>query len=205
MPSTTFFHLPAEKRERLLAAARAEFVRVPYEDASINRMIREAGIPRASFYMYFTDKEDLFRYLMESYGQRLVEQVEEWLERDGGDLFQAFLDLFDYLQANRASDGFREMADILRRNQRLQPGLILNRQGPCAIVERLRDKIDLSRLDLRSETDLFHLLISAVAGTMLTAEQDGGLEQARARLVRILGILQRGVAAKQAAPGRGQQ
>lgn len=92
MPSTTFFHLPAEKRERLLAAARAEFVRVPYEDASINRMIREAGIPRGSFYMYFTDKEDLFRYLMESYGQRLVEQVEEWLERDGGDLFQAFLE-----------------------------------------------------------------------------------------------------------------
>lgn len=181
---------------------------MPYEDASINRMIREAGIPRGSFYMYFTDKEDLFRYLMESYGQQLVEQVEEWLDRDGGDLFQAFLDLFDYLQANRASDGFREMADILRRNQRLQPGLILNRQGPCAIVERLRDKIDLSRLDLRSETDLpdlFHLLISAVAGTMLTAEQDGGLEQARARLVRILGILQRGVAAKQAAPGRGQQ
>ena len=77
MPSTTFFHLPAEKRERLLAAARAEFVRVPYEDASINRMIREAGIPRGSFYMYFTDKEDLFHYLMESYGQQLVEQVED--------------------------------------------------------------------------------------------------------------------------------
>lgn len=208
MPSMTFFHLPAEKRERLLAAARAEFVRVPYEDASINRMIREAGIPRGSFYMYFTDKEDLFRYLMESYGQQLVEQVEEWLDRDGGDLFQAFLDLFDYLQANRNSNGFREMAAILRRNQRLQPGLILNRQGPCAIVDRLRDKIDLSRLDLRSETDLpdlFHLLISAVAGTMLTAEQDGGLEQARARLIRILGILQRGVAAKEAVPGRGQQ
>ena len=102
MPSTTFFHLPAEKRERLLAAARAEFVRV---------------IPRGSFYMYFTDKEDLFRYLMESYGQQLVEQVEEWLDRDGGDLFQAFLDLFDYLQANRNSDDFREMAAILRRNQ----------------------------------------------------------------------------------------
>ena len=150
------------------------------------------------------DRETMYAY-EHAFSDR---EVEEWLERDGGDLFQAFLDLFDYLQANRASDGFREMADILRRNQRLQPGLILNRQGPCAIVERLRDKIDLSRLDLRSETDLpdlFHLLISAVAGTMLTAEQDGGLEQARARLVRILGILQRGVAAKQAAPGRGQQ
>ena len=56
MPSTTFYNLPAEKRERLLSAARAEFARAPYEEASVNRMIRAAGIPRGSFYMYFTDK-----------------------------------------------------------------------------------------------------------------------------------------------------
>ena len=49
MPSSTFFNLPAEKRERLLAAARAEFARAPYEDASVNRIIRAAGIPRGSF------------------------------------------------------------------------------------------------------------------------------------------------------------
>lgn len=56
MPSKTFFHLPAEKRERLLLAAEEEFARVPYAEASINRMIRAAGIPRGSFYMYFRDK-----------------------------------------------------------------------------------------------------------------------------------------------------
>ena len=49
MPSKTFFHLPAEKRERLLLAAEEEFARVPYAEASINRMIRAAGIPRGSF------------------------------------------------------------------------------------------------------------------------------------------------------------
>lgn len=31
MPSATFYNLPAEKRERLLRAAREEFSRVPYE------------------------------------------------------------------------------------------------------------------------------------------------------------------------------
>ena len=64
MPSKTFFHLPAEKRERLLLAAEEEFARVPYAEASINRMIRAAGIPRGSFYMYFRDKEELFHYLL---------------------------------------------------------------------------------------------------------------------------------------------
>ena len=68
MPSATFYNLPAEKRERLLRAAREEFSRVPYESASVNRIIRSAGIPRGSFYMYFTDKEELFGHLMDSYG-----------------------------------------------------------------------------------------------------------------------------------------
>ena len=68
MPSKTFFHLPAEKRERLLLAAEGEVARVPYAEASINRMIRAAGIPRGSFYMYFRDKEELFHYLLKPSG-----------------------------------------------------------------------------------------------------------------------------------------
>ena len=67
MPSATFYNLPEEKRERLLRAAREEFSRVPYESASVNRIIQSAGIPRGSFYMYFTDKEELFGHLMDSY------------------------------------------------------------------------------------------------------------------------------------------
>ena len=79
MPSDTFFHLPAEKRERLLAAARGEFARAAYEDASINRIIRQAGIPRGSFYMYFTDKEELFRYLLHLWVGVGLEQVVEYV------------------------------------------------------------------------------------------------------------------------------
>ena len=48
MPSTTFYNLPEEKRERLLAAARAEFARTSYAEASVNRIIQAAGIPRGS-------------------------------------------------------------------------------------------------------------------------------------------------------------
>ena len=68
MPSATFYNLPEEKRERLLRAAREEFSRVPYESASVNRIIQSAGIPRGSFYMYFTDKEELFGHLWRTAG-----------------------------------------------------------------------------------------------------------------------------------------
>lgn len=58
MPSATFFNLPPAKREKLLAAARAEFVRAPFAQASVNRIIHGAGIPRGSFYMYFATKRN---------------------------------------------------------------------------------------------------------------------------------------------------
>ena len=67
MSSSTFLNLPAEKQEKLLEAATREFSHKPFNEASINQIIKEAGIPRGSFYMYFQDKEDLFRYLLKGY------------------------------------------------------------------------------------------------------------------------------------------
>lgn len=60
MIHTTFELLPKEKRNRILQAARAEFLRYPYEKTSINRILAEAEVPKGSFYQYFDDKADLF-------------------------------------------------------------------------------------------------------------------------------------------------
>ena len=199
MPSTTFYNLPAEKRERLLAAARAEFARVPYEEASVNRMIRAAGIPRGSFYMYFTDKEELFRYLMETYGSMLEDWLGELLERNGGDLFATFLELFDHIQSNGQNRSVQELEAILHLNRQRMPGLLMGRGGAGAILDRLRDRVDLSRLDLRTETDLcdiFQLLVSALTGALVAGEARGNAAEQRARLARVFGILQRGAAVK---------
>ena len=56
----TFDRLAEEKKERILQAARAEFLRNPYEKSSINRILADAEIPKGSFYQYFDDKSDLF-------------------------------------------------------------------------------------------------------------------------------------------------
>ena len=60
MIHTTFENLPEEKKNRILRAARAEFLRYPYEKTSINRILAEAEVPKGSFYQYFDDKADLF-------------------------------------------------------------------------------------------------------------------------------------------------
>ena len=87
MPSDTFFRLPEEKREKLIAAAREEFAHTPYEAVSINRIIRQAKIPRGSFYMYFEGKEALFRYVLTLYIEQISETVVAELEHRKGDIF----------------------------------------------------------------------------------------------------------------------
>ena len=188
---------------RLLSAARAEFARTSYAEASVNRIIQAAGIPRGSFYMYFADKEELFRYLMERYGDMLVERFASLLDLEGGDLFAAFLDLYDEIASRLGGGPCRELAEIIRRNRQMQPGALLAQPGPEAVLDRLRSRLDLSRLDLRSQedlTNLFHLLVFCLAGALRAVEREG-IAAARDHLARALDLLRRGAAAKERSAG----
>ncbi|MGX7091667.1 TetR family transcriptional regulator [Hutsoniella sourekii] len=64
MPTQTFFNLAEDKKTRLLAVARHEFEQVPFWEASIARIVRQADISRGSFYQYFANLEDLYFYLI---------------------------------------------------------------------------------------------------------------------------------------------
>jgi len=65
MPKQTFFNLPAFKRQRLVDLALGEFAEHGPTAASISRIVAQAGIAKGSLYQYFTDKQDLFLYLVD--------------------------------------------------------------------------------------------------------------------------------------------
>ena len=92
MPSDTFLRLNEDKKKKLLDASFKEFSLNNFNDASINRIIKEAGISRGSFYMYFIDKKDLYFYLLEQYGEILVNNMKRDLIKNKGDLFKMFQD-----------------------------------------------------------------------------------------------------------------
>lgn len=73
MPTPTYYNLPVEKQNRILDAAIDEFSRYHFAGASINRMIKAAGIPRGSFYQYFKDKEDLYIFIIQKIGKEKLE------------------------------------------------------------------------------------------------------------------------------------
>lgn len=65
MPKQTFLNLPVEKRQTVVAAAVDEFAEHGFKSASINRIVANSGISKGSFYQYFDDKLDAFKYLMD--------------------------------------------------------------------------------------------------------------------------------------------
>lgn len=90
MPSNTFFRLEKEKQDKILAASKKEFSKVPLGEASIANIVKEAGIPRGSFYQYFTGKEDVFFYLFEEVKKKLEDSFIFYLGKTNGDLFETF-------------------------------------------------------------------------------------------------------------------
>ncbi len=103
MPTQTFTNLPAEKRIRIIQAAKEEFSQYSFYEASINRIIKESNIPRGSFYRYFENKEDLFLYLLDEYKSDLFKQISSMIDNRKGDLFTLHLLLFDYI-TNKAME-----------------------------------------------------------------------------------------------------
>ncbi|SEP39614.1 TetR/AcrR family transcriptional regulator [Propionispora vibrioides] len=65
MPKDTFYNLSDEKQQKIFDAAVREFSSRRFSEASINQIVKTAGIPRGSFYQYFSGKEDIFGYMFE--------------------------------------------------------------------------------------------------------------------------------------------
>ena len=65
MPTKTFANLDPEKSKRIIQAALDEFADKQFGQVNISDIIKQAKIPRGSFYQYFVDKEDLYLYIID--------------------------------------------------------------------------------------------------------------------------------------------
>jgi TetR/AcrR family transcriptional regulator len=66
-----------DRRKELLDAALNEFISKSYEEASLNNIIKNAGISKGTFYYHFQDKQALYLSLMQS----TVDAKMEFLDR----------------------------------------------------------------------------------------------------------------------------
>ncbi|MGS0972825.1 MAG: TetR/AcrR family transcriptional regulator [Candidatus Izemoplasmataceae bacterium] len=80
MPTSTFNNLNKAKQKRIFQAALDEFARADYEHAKLSHIIKQANIPRGSFYQYFEDKYDLYSYLINQIGQDKLSYMSDTLK-----------------------------------------------------------------------------------------------------------------------------
>ncbi|MDD2921631.1 MAG: TetR/AcrR family transcriptional regulator [Anaerolineales bacterium] len=92
MPKQTFLNLLEEKRQTIVNAAVDEFAAYGYESASINRIVANSGISKGSFYQYFEDKMDVFKYLMDVLANEKMEFFKEKRPPNGN------MDTFEYFR-----------------------------------------------------------------------------------------------------------
>lgn len=86
-----FQKLPGEKKQRIIRAALKEFADKGYEQASTNRIVKEAGIGKGMLFYYFNSKQDLYLYLIdysfetvkEHYLNRIDDSIEDVIDRLG--------------------------------------------------------------------------------------------------------------------------
>lgn len=204
MPKATFFNLKADKRHRIVQAAVQEFAHYHYNEANLSRIIKDAGIPRGSFYQYFEDKTDLYLYLF----QRMAEEKLQFL----GHLLPnpediPFIDLFeqllkggvafalanpDYIRITRNLMGNRGM-DIYE--QVLGDNLELARQYYKNYIET--DK-RLGRIREDVDSDILTHIIVETSTTLsfveLTQHEDVDLDRLYDQMERFLDILKKGIA-----------
>lgn len=145
--STERFHrLPEEKRNRFLSAAWEEFTKTSFSEVSINQIVRKAAIPRGSFYQYFTDKADLFSYLLEGVRQRFTADYHRILDEAKGDLFRAQVICFDHMAGQEAASDpmMKRCIQFMRQNPGLDLQKILPGKPGYAVLDGLWDKLDLT-------------------------------------------------------------
>ncbi|HHT48765.1 MAG TPA: TetR/AcrR family transcriptional regulator [Firmicutes bacterium] len=116
VPKDTFLNLPKEKQERIIDAAIDEFATHSFHQARVTAIAEQAEIAVGSFYQYFEDKMDLFKYLMEAVVQKKISYINrDTMENKGKyPFFQLLREAF--------SSGIR----FAKENPRLLPiGLML--------------------------------------------------------------------------------
>lgn len=113
MPKETFFNLPEQKRARVIEAALDEFATHPYHKARITAIADQAGIAKGSFYQYFADKKDLFKYIMDLVVNKKLEYLNHdmMINKDKYGFFELLHEL--YLSGLRFAKENPRLVDIV--------------------------------------------------------------------------------------------
>ncbi|MCZ8537934.1 TetR family transcriptional regulator [Paenisporosarcina quisquiliarum] len=201
MPKQTFINLPNDKKETLIHAAMKEFSRAPLFEASISNIVKEAGIPRGSFYQYFEDKEDLYYFLLNEYSQRLRKRFITILENQNGDLMETFIESFRVMLKSLQSVELRLFFKnaFLNMNYKSENTLTpeVSKEELNTRLKQVISLVDKDQLNIKNEDELVHILKILKAVTFQNLIQvfakDLSIEQSMQNYTMEVNLMKRGL------------
>ena len=202
MPLDTFFNLNKDKQNQIIEAAINEFTNNTYKEVKISNIVRSAKIPRGSFYQYFSDKKDLYKYLINGImAQRKLEFLSPKLSNPS-DL--SFLDLFRELYKSGLdfAIAYPKMILITRNllldrsmfDELLKDSLQIARTYYRSYIKRDKEKgiID-DTIDTETLIDIVIQNTTTIAFDELVAKKDIDKEIMLEKLEKIIHILKKGI------------
>lgn len=201
MPTTTFLNLAEEKQNNIIEASLKEFKRVLLKDASINKIIKDANIPRGSFYNYFEDINDLYVYSIGKYKSDFIKILEQSLEEKKGDLIETTIIIYDKIIQNWTKDENKQLIKNIFLN--LNYNILIKNKLECEqyndrfkLIELL-EKIDKTKLNIKLEEELLYI-IDIIIGFIMHGFIEIFLDnkepsEIRTKIEKQLEILKRGI------------
>lgn len=86
-------NIDPDKRDRIINAAVEEFSALPYEKASTNNIVKNAGISKGLLFHYFGNKEQLYETLIQFAVDTLFQEIGSKIDWNETDLFDRLMHL----------------------------------------------------------------------------------------------------------------
>lgn len=162
MPTSTFFNLKDEKREKIIEVVKKEFERVPLSKLSVKRIVEGSYIARGSFYQYFLSKEDLIEYVLKEDFFNVKNRIIKLLEKNNGNIFEMSYEYLDHAVEEEKSrtNYYLHVSEFLKENNIWLFDLL--------DVEEIKKYLDLTILNFTSNYDLKILLRVIAMGLQIT-------------------------------------
>lgn len=165
MAKQTFLNLPVEKRNTILDSLKKEFSRASLKDALVSNIVKEAKIPRGSFYQYFENIEDAYYYVIDEYSRDIKIYLLEEIKNNNGDIIISYQHLYIYILDMIEKEENKEYFEkiFLNMNYEIQSMFTPNFNDG---LNQIINKVDISKLNISSKFGLGYI-IDIIESTMM--------------------------------------
>ena len=187
MPTQTFLNLHKEKQNKILESAKLEFSNHLYEDASINRIIKNIDMCRGTFYLYFTNKEDLYFYMIGLLKEKIKKKIKKISKENNKDVKKIFISIFDYEIKNKNLINNIFINFNTNHVEKIMPPEIINKE--------ILNLFDFSKYNVNDD-DIFvviHILNTMLVQSIGIALKNNDINKIRNMYIKEIDLILKGI------------